>query len=91
MNYIEQNITLNRNVIGVFLDIQAAFDTILPSAIRTELLNYNINPIMEEWYYDYLCHRNLYTEHDGESASATIRIGFPQGGVCTGLLPLMRL
>ena len=83
VNYIEQHITQSLNVIGVFLDIQAAFDTILPDAIRTELLNHNINPTMVEWYYDYLCHRNLFTEHNGESASATIRIGFPQGGVCS--------
>ena len=83
VNYIEQHITQSMNVIGVFLDIQAAFDTILPDAIRTKHLNHNINPTMVEWYYDYLCHRNLYTEYNGENASATVRIGFPQGGVCS--------
>ena len=82
-NYIERHITVGQDVLGVFLDIQAAFDTILPEAIKDALLEYNIHPLMVEWYYDYLCHRNLYTEHNGDSASATIRIGFPQGGVCS--------
>ena len=93
VNYIEQHITQSMNIIGVFLDIQAAFDTILPDAIRTKLLNHNINPTMVEWYYDYLCHRNLYTEHNGENASATIRIGFPQEEYAvqnSGSLPSIR-
>ena len=83
VNYIEKYITQGKSVLGVFLDIQAAFDTIKPEAIKDALLEHNINPLMVNWYYNYLCHRNLHTEHNGESASATIRIGFPQGGVCS--------
>ena len=83
VNYIERHTTQGKDVLGVFLDIQAAFDTILPNAVRTALLEYNIHPLMVEWYYDYLCHRNLYTENNGDQAVATIRIGFPQGGVCS--------
>ena len=56
-NYIEKHITTNRDVIGVFLDIQAAFDTITPNSIREALLEHNLNPILVEWYYNYLTHR----------------------------------
>ena len=68
-------------MIGVFLDIQAAFDTMTPNSIREALLEHNINPILVEWYHNYLTHRNLYTEHNGKTATATIKIGFTQGGV----------
>ena len=33
-NYIEKYMSKNEDIIGVFLDIQAAFDTITPTSIR---------------------------------------------------------
>ena len=54
------------------------------SEVRPQaLLEHNLNPILVEWYYNYLTHRNLYTEHNGKTATATIKFGFPQGGVCS--------
>lgn len=83
VNYIEKHVSTNKDVLGDFLDIQAVFDTIAHESIKEALLDHNIDPIMVEWYYNYLTLRNLYTEHNGESATATIKIGFPQGCVCS--------
>ena len=83
VNYIEKHIYNNKTVLGVFLDIQAAFDTILPETIKHALLQHNIDTNIVNWYYNYISHRNIYTEQLGVKASGTIGIGFQQGGVCS--------
>ena len=83
VNYIEKHMANNEDVIGVFLDIQAAFDTILPNAIRQALLKHKLSPELAEWYHGFLIHRHLITEHNGVMHEGHIGIGFPQGGVCS--------
>ena len=82
-DYIESNIYNNKFVISVFLDIQAAFDTIKPELIREKLLEHGGDPIMVKWYYNYITHRNLNVEIQGIKVSLTTKLGFPQGGVCS--------
>ena len=67
----------------VFLDIQAAFDTISPDTIRTKLLEHSGDEKMVNWYYEYITHRNIHAEVKGEKAVITTGQGFPQGGVCS--------
>ena len=74
---------MGKPVLGVFLDIQAAFDTIKPEKIRDELTAKGVENIITNWYYNYLTHRNVVTTHNGISSEGTINIGFPQGGVCS--------
>ena len=38
---------------------------------------------MVKWYFDYLTHRNINIELHGEKISASIGVGFPQGGVAS--------
>ena len=45
-NYIEKHIYSGEHVIAVFLDIQAAFDTIKPEAVRHSLLKRGGDPVM---------------------------------------------
>ena len=47
-----------------FLDIQAAFDTIQPLAIKQALYNLNMDDKLVDWYYNFLTHRHLITEHN---------------------------
>ena len=82
-NYIEKHIYNGEHVIAVFLDIQAAFDTIKPEAVRDSLLKRGGDPIMVQWYYMCIKHRNLYIEINGTKLIITTGIGFPQGGVCS--------
>ena len=83
VNYIDKHLANNEPVMGVFLDIQAAFDTIRPDAIKDALMAFNINPQMVEWYHSYLTKRHMITEYNGEKYEAEIGLGFPQGGVCS--------
>ena len=83
VNYIEKHMANNEDVIGVFLDIQAAFDTIQPNAIKQALIKHNLNTQMVNWYYKFLINRHLITEHNGIKYEGNIGIGFPQGGVCS--------
>ena len=83
VNVIEKYMSQGKHCIGVFLDIQGAFDTIQPNYIRTKLLEHGGNENMVNWYYNYLTHRNLKTTVGGYSGEVTINIGFPQGGVCS--------
>ena len=44
-------------------DIQAAFDTIKPGKIREALENKGVEPLITNWYYNYLTHRNVKTKN----------------------------
>ena len=61
VNYIEKHINSGREVLGVFLDIQAAFDTICPKHIKASLLKHGADPDVAEFYYNYITHRHLTT------------------------------
>ena len=82
VNYIEKHMANDEDVIGVSLDIQAAFDTIQPLAIKQALHNHNLDDKLVDWYYNFLTLRHLITEHYGVTYEG-IGIGFPQGGVCS--------
>ena len=82
-NYIEKHMAKNEDVIGVFLNIQSAFDTITPTSIKEALLKHNLDDKLVGWYYTFLTHRHLITEHNGVTYEDNIGIGFPQGGVCS--------
>ena len=55
VDYIEQHILMGKSVLGVFLDIQAAFDTIKPELIRSKLIEHGGDSDMVDWYYNYIC------------------------------------
>ena len=82
VNEIEKYITKGHHCVGLFLDIQSAFDTIAPKYIKSRLLEHNLDEDLVNWYYDYLTHRNLITNITGHKDKVTIRVGFPQGGGC---------
>ena len=73
----------NQHTIGVFLDIQAAFDTISPKKIKESLLKHGGDPIMVGWYDSYITHRNIIININGEILELSASAGFPQGGVCS--------
>ena len=83
VNYIEKHLSQGREVLGVFLDIQAAFDTICPKHIRDSLLKHGADEDIAYWYYNYITNRKLTTCIGGFTYSINVGIGFPQGGVCS--------
>ena len=49
-NYIENHMANKEDVIGVFLDIQAAFNTITPTSIKEALHRHNLDDKLVAWY-----------------------------------------
>ena len=41
------------------------------------------HPIMINWYFKLITHRNLQVEINDNMVAKTVCIGFPQGGVCS--------
>ena len=78
---INDNTSHKKHTIVSSLDIQAAFDSILPDKIKLALLKHGSNKDFANWYHNYLTHRDLHTELNGERYEATTGVGFPQGGV----------
>ena len=60
-NYIEKHMANNEDVIGVFLDIQAAFNTITPTSLKEALTRHNLDDKLVGWYHTFLTHRHLIT------------------------------
>ena len=83
VNFIEGNILNNKYCLGVFLDIQAAFDSISPVHIKSRLLRHGCPEEVAEWYYGYLTHRVIFIEGKHDQYRSIIGKGFPQGGVCS--------
>ena len=77
-SFIEENKLNRKHVIGVSLDIQAAFDSIYPHKVKKALLKHGGERKMVNWY---LIHRNLYFDMMGCTKVISTSIGFPQGGV----------
>ena len=59
-NFIEKHLFQNEMVLGIFLDISAAFDSISPDHIRNQLIKHGGDPDLVEWYYNYLVHRDIH-------------------------------
>ena len=58
-NYVERFLLKDEACLAVFLDIQAAFDSIKPEHIKEMLLRYGVEPDLVDWYYHLLTHRDL--------------------------------
>ena len=80
---IEKRLLNQQYCLGVFLDIQSAFDSIQPVHIRDKLLEHGCPADAAEWYYEYLRYRTIIIEGKNSSYTTNISIGFPQGGVCS--------
>ena len=89
VNYIERYIFKKESVLGVFLDISSAFDTIDPTHVKTQLLKHGGDVDMVEWYFNYLLHRDIEIELHNETVTYSTGMGFPQGGVCSAKLWLV--
>jgi ribonuclease HI len=80
---IEKRLLNQQYCLGVFLDIQSAFDSIQPRHIRDKLLEHGCPPDAAEWYHEYLKYRVIIIEGKNSKFTTNISVGFPQGGVCS--------
>jgi len=83
---IEGALAKKQFALGVFLDIQGAFDNVSIDAILRGLKKKRVDETFLKWYDFYLKHRKINLEHKGTSVARWLTRGTPQGGV---LSPVM--
>ena len=90
VNYIENALNDKKHVIGIFIDLSKAFDTIDHAILLSKLEHYGIRGNAHRLLASYLTNRTQYTSVLNEkSGKASIRYGVPQGSILGPLLFLL--
>ena len=85
-----RNLDQNNKIIGIYFDLQKAFDTVDHSIVLYKLYSYGIRGIMYNWIKNYLTDRKQFTVVDNVSSDVgNITCGVPQGSVLGPLLFLI--
>ena len=87
---IEDGLKRKNHVLGIFIDLSKAFDTIDHGTLLVKLDRYGIRGNANSLIKSYLSDRTQYTEVLGEKSNyLTIKYGVPQGSVLGPLLFLL--
>ena len=87
---IRETVDNNMFAIGVFVDLQKAFDTVDHTILLSKLDHYGIRGVANDWFKSYLRNRKQSVFINGkESYISTIEYGVPQGSVLGPLLFLI--
>ena len=74
-------------LVGVFLDLKKAFDTVDHKILLGKLFKYGIRGEILKWFESYLNNRTQYVNiQDNKSQTKTITCGVPQGSILGPLL-----
>jgi len=95
IDYIFLHLDKNETVIGligVYSDLQKAFDTVNHDLLLHKLYIYGIRGISHDWFTNFLCNRKQYTVIvSSNSSMLEVTFGVPQGSVLWPLLFLIYL
>ena len=87
---IYEHLDKHEFAIGIYLDLQKAFDTVNHEILLYKLHNYGIRGIVHQWFRSYLDQRRQFTAiGDTYSYVRYITMGVPQGSVLGPLLFLL--
>ena len=90
INIIKEAHHQKKHVIGIFIDLSKAFDTIDYTIMLNKLYNYGIRGVSHNLLSSYLTGRKQYTSIFGEnSKSKGLMYGVPQGSILGPLLFLL--
>ena len=91
-NKITSSIDSKNNVIGIFLDLSKAFDTINHDILLSKLSHYGVRGSAFEWFKSHLSGRTKFTSFNNhDSTSHDIICGVPQGSILGPLLFILYL
>ena len=86
-NRISHDLNEKKFVIGVFLDIKQAFDSVSHKILLDKLENLGITDTVLKWFTSYLSDRKQFTEIDGsKSSNQIIDISVLQGSILGPIL-----
>jgi len=68
---IYQNLDASLTVVGIYLDLTKAFDTVNHDVLLYKLQNYGIRGIAYRWFESYLCNRQQFTVINNVSSCFT--------------------
>jgi len=87
VNLIQNELFRGNYVLGIFMDLQKAFDTVNPQILLKKLEHYGFRGICLDWLKSYITGRTQFTVVNGCSSEIkTISCGIPQGTVLGPLL-----
>lgn len=83
---IERTIVEGQYALGIFLDIEGAFDNVSFKTITEALSEFNLPQMIVRWINAMLRNRTVTVTVQGVSVSKKVKKGCPQGGIMSPLL-----